>query len=42
MAEFAKHGAAMTKRETITIEVERRGDYTDEYRAMTKDFYLKF
>ena len=42
MAEFAKHEAADAKHETITIEKAQRGDYTDEYRALTKEFYLKF
>ena len=42
MAEFAKHEAADAKHETITIEQDKRGDYTAEYRALTKDFYLKF
>ena len=42
MAEFTKHETVATKHETITIEVDKRGDYTDEYRALTKDFYLKF
>ena len=42
MAEFTKREATAVKHETVTIEVEKRGDYTDEYRALTKDFYLKF
>ena len=42
MAEFAKHKTASPFLENITIEQERRGDYTAEYRALTKDFYLKF
>ena len=42
MAEFAKHEVADAKHETITIEQDKRGDYTVEYRALTKDFYLKF
>ena len=42
MAEFAKLETSDVKRETITIEQEKRGDYTDEYRTLTKDFYLKF
>ena len=28
--------------ENIAIERGKRGDYTDDYRALTKDFYLKF
>ena len=42
MAEFAKSETAEIVRESIAIERERRGDYTDEYRTLTKDFYLKF
>ena len=42
MAELSKHASAEITRESITIEKEQRGDYTDEYRALTKDFYLKF
>ena len=42
MAEFAKSKTATPALENITIEQERRGDYTDEYRALTKEFYLKF
>ena len=42
MAEFALHATTDATLETITIEQERRGDYTAEYRDLTKDFYLKF
>jgi hypothetical protein len=42
MAEFAKQPTAEIALENITIEQERRGDYTAEYRTLTKDFYLKF
>ena len=42
MAEFTKCETAALQHETITIEQDKRGDYTDEYRALTKDFYLKF
>ena len=42
MAEFAKRKSDEIKYENITIEKEKRGDYTDEYRTLTKDFYLKF
>ena len=42
MAEFALHETPNPTLETITIEQDKRGDYTDEYRALTKDFYLKF
>ena len=42
MAEFAKSEIATPVHENITIEQQRRGDYTEEYRTLTKDFYLKF
>ena len=42
MAEFAKCAVADITHENITIEKATRGDYTDEYRTLTKDFYLKF
>ncbi len=42
MAEFAKNETAGVTHEKITIEQECRGDYTAEYRTLTKDFYLKF
>ena len=42
MAEFAKQKVDTVALENITIEQERRGDYTEEYRTLTKDFYLKF
>lgn len=42
MGEFAKQKPTTIKHETIAIERGRRGDYTDDYRALTKDFYLKF
>ena len=42
MGEFVKHPTAETKHENIAIERGKRGDYTDDYRALTKDFYLKF
>ena len=42
MGEFAKQPTAEIEIETIAIERGRRGDYTDNYRALTKDFYLKF
>ena len=42
MGEFAKQKPTATKHETIAIERGQRGDYTDEYRTLTKDFYLKF
>ena len=42
MAEFAKQSTPEIELENITIELEKRGDYTAEYRTLTKDFYLKF
>ena len=42
MGEFAKQPTAETKHETIAIERGKRGDYTEAYRTLTKDFYLKF
>ncbi|MBR5807322.1 MAG: methyltransferase, partial [Alistipes sp.] len=42
MAEFARSKNEEFAIENITIEKAQRGDYTDEYRALTKDFYLKF
>lgn len=42
MAEFARSKNEAFALENITIEKAQRGDYTDEYRALTKDFYLKF
>ena len=42
MGEFAKQKPTAVAHENIAIENGRRGDYTDEYRALTKDFYLKF
>ncbi|MBQ7856267.1 MAG: methyltransferase [Alistipes sp.] len=43
MAEFAREGVgAECLRESLTIETEVRGEFSDEYRSLTKDFYLKF
>ena len=42
MAEFSRRELPEIAHENITIEKERRGDYTEEYRTLTKDFYLKF
>ena len=42
MAEFSKCEKNDVEHENITIEQGVRGEYTDEYRALTKDFYLKF
>ena len=42
MAEFAKQPTTETTLENIAIERGKRGDYTDDYRTLTKEFYLKF
>ena len=42
MAEFMKDCTQTLHHENITIEQQQRGDYTEEYRTLTKDFYLKF
>lgn len=42
MAEFVRTAAAECRCEEMTIETERRGEFSDEYRRLTKDFYLKF
>ena len=42
MAEFAKQPTTELKHENIAIERGKRGDYTDDYRTLTKEFYLKF
>ena len=42
MGEFAKQKPTEIAHENIAIERGQRGDYTDEYCALTKDFYLKF
>ena len=42
MAELTKCEVAAAAVELLTIEQAKRGDYTAEYRALTKDFYLKF
>ena len=42
MGEFAKQKPTTIKLESIAIERGKRGDYTDDYRALTKEFYLKF
>lgn len=42
MAEFAHSVAGECLCETLTIETERRGEFTAKYRRLTKDFYLKF
>lgn len=42
MGEFAKRNEGDILRENISIELGRRGEYSEAYRALTKDFYLKF
>ena len=42
MGEFAKQKPTEVAHETLAIEVENRGEFSAEYRALTKDFYLKF
>lgn len=42
MAEFAHTATGECRYETLTIETERRGEFSAEYRLLTKDFYLKF
>lgn len=42
MAEFAFEKGADVVVENLAIEQGRRGDYTEQYMALTKDFYLKF
>ena len=42
MGEFSKHMPTQIVHETIAIERGKRRDYTDDYRALTKEFYLKF
>ena len=42
MGEFAKRPTVEIACENLAIEKGKRGDYTDEYRALTKEFYLKF
>lgn len=41
LLEFQKHEPSCIE-DTLTIKKGRRHDYTDEYRALTKDFYLVF
>lgn len=41
LAEFARCGDELRKEELI-IETDERGVFSDEYRRLTKDFYLKF
>ena len=42
MGEFSKDKPAKIEIESLAIEVERRGEFSADYRALTKDFYLKF
>ena len=42
MGELAKQKPTSIVHENIAIERGKRGDYTDDYRALTKEFYLKF
>ncbi len=43
MAEFAReHNAKPTLTEELTIGTKVRGEFSAEYRALTKEFYLKF
>ena len=42
MAEFAFEPTSEPIVESIAIEKGRRGDYCEQYVALTKDFYLKF
>ena len=42
LGEFAKQKPTEVAHETLAIEVENRGEFSAEYRALTKDFYLKF
>jgi len=42
LAEFARCGSDEVQREELVIETDERGVFSDEYRRLTKDFYLKF
>ena len=42
MGEFSIDKPAKIEIESLAIEVERRGEFSADYRALTKDFYLKF
>lgn len=41
LAEFSRCGEKL-RREELVIETDERGVFSDEYRRLTKDFYLKF
>ena len=42
MAEFAHSAVGKCDCQSLTIETVRRGEFSEEYRWLTKDFYLKF
>ncbi|MGN0007015.1 MAG: tRNA1(Val) (adenine(37)-N6)-methyltransferase [Alistipes sp.] len=42
MAEFGRSAAAECRCGELTIETERRGEFSEEYRRLMQDFYLKF
>ena len=42
MGEFSRHQAEEVECENLAIEVEKRGEFSEAYRTLTKDFYLKF
>lgn len=42
MIEFARREPDEVQHEELVIETDERGTFSDEYRLLTKDFYLKF
>lgn len=43
MAEFMRQECGTEcKVESLTIETQKRGEFSEEYRTLTRDFYLKF
>ncbi len=42
LAEFGRERSDEIRVENLTIETDARGEFSDQYRALTKDFYLKF
>ena len=42
LAEFSRTECGEVVAERLTIDRGRTNDFSDEYRALTKDFYLKF
>jgi tRNA1Val (adenine37-N6)-methyltransferase len=42
MVELSFDGAQSATTESLVIENGARGDFSDQYRALTADFYLKF